>query len=264
MTPLSMPAFAPLFRAGEETVGVRWLTVVYDVDADVARRALPAPLALPERPRAALWLGEFSNATFDDGKGADVRPPYLQGGVSLACARDGVPGAYALETFVAGLNHGILGRELFGLPKKQVRQVELLEADGRISFAIVSASDLRLLRGASVDVDETAGTELVPTWFGEHHTAKVIPSADGRGYDVCRLVRLPWTFADARVVQTGRAELHWSRSVSDPLYLLAERPSGVFAYGEATLRIEYGTYVAELDLPEPLGQEQWARDEVRR
>ncbi len=264
MSLLSMPAFAPLFRPGEETVGVRWLTVVYDVDPEVARRALPAPLTLPDRVQAALWVGEFSNATFADGAGSDVRRPYLQGGVSLACERDGEPGAYALETFVAGLNHGILGRELFGLPKKQVRQVELLEADGRLSWAIVSASDLRLLRGASVSTADPAGVPLAPSWFRDHYTAKVIPSADGRGYDVCKLVRIPWAFEGEQVAQAGRAALHWSASTSDPLHLLAERPGGDFAYGEATLRIDYGTYVADLDLPAPLGQEQWGREEVRR
>lgn len=259
-----MPAFAPLFRSGEETVSVRWLSVVYQVDEAVARLVLPAPLRLGERAQALLWVGEFRDATFDDGEAAEVRPPYLQAGVSIACELDGEPGCYALETFVAGLNYGILGRELFGLPKKQVRQVELLEADGRISCAVVSASDLRLLRGASVSEVDPTGVALVPEWCGVQYTAKVIPSAEGRGYDVNKLVRIPWTFDRPQVTQAGTAELHWSKSESDPLHLLAERPTGQFAYGEASLHIRYGTYVADLELPAPLGRERWGREESQR
>lgn len=258
---VSMPAFAPLFVPGEETVAVRWMTLTYPIDREQCRRALVGPIEPPAEPVAALWVAEFASARFDvEGQASERRPAYRQAGVSLACIHDGEPAAYALETFVGGHNYGILGRELFGLPKKQVRDVTLTERDGALRYAITDAAGVELLSGEAPALAPSAPAEdaaAVPAWFGSHLTAKLIPSAEGTGYDVAKLVRIPWSFAPDGDARSGRGAYRWAPSPSDPVHLLGAEGEGQAVYGRGTLSIRFGRYVADLDRIEPLGRQQW-------
>ncbi|MCW4354692.1 acetoacetate decarboxylase family protein [Hoyosella sp. YIM 151337] len=255
----AMPVFAPLFTAGTESVTVRWLNLTYDIDADLAREILPSCLDVPPRPEAGLWLAEFIEAEFRGESGAiERRPNYMQGGVSIQCAKAGELGAYALETFVEGLNHGILGRELFGLPKKQAQHVRVDERSNRVEFAITTSDSTLLLEGtahfaAAGPVDES----VAPYWFEQHYTIKAIPSAEGNGFDISRLVRIPWQFSTQAPVSCGEAQLHWARTPSDPLYLLAPQSSIKARYGHGRLDIAYGTYLDEITHFPTFGTPSW-------
>ncbi|MFA4927701.1 MAG: acetoacetate decarboxylase family protein [Patulibacter sp.] len=258
---VSMPAFAPLFVPGEETVAVRWMTLTYPIDPELCRRALVRPLEPQDDPVAAVWIAEFADATFRaDGSVPERRPAYRQAGVSLACRHDDESGAYALETFVGGLNYGILGRELFGLPKKQVRAVTLDEQDDGLRYAITDAVGVELLAGEASGLrpSEDADASPMPPWFAAHLTAKLIPSAEGTGYDVAKLVRIPWSFAPEGSVTHGRGTYRWAPSGSDPVHLLSPRGDAALAYGRGTLSIGFGRYVADLGEIEPMGRQQWA------
>lgn len=257
---VSMPAFAPLFVPGEETVAVRWMTLTYPIDRELCRRALVRPLEPQDDPVAALWIAEFAGATFHvDGSSPERRPAYLQAGVSLGCRHDGESAAYALETFVGGLNYGILGRELFGLPKKQVRAVTLEEQGDRLRYGITDAAGVELLGGEATGLRPvTAGdASPMPPWFTPHMTAKLIPSAEGVGYDVAKLVRIPWLFVPDGSAQRGSGTYRWAPSGSDPVHLLSAEGEAAVAYGRGTLSIGFGRYVADLDEVEPMGRQQW-------
>ncbi|MEU2674765.1 acetoacetate decarboxylase family protein [Streptomyces sp. NPDC007164] len=242
----SMPAFAPLYVPGTEEVSVRWLSVTYPLSPNVVDSVLPRPLTTPDAPGAIIWIAEFHDARFTDSAGrVETRPPYMQGGVNLKCQHDGIPGAYAVETFVEGLNHGILGREMFGLPKKQVTQVSLENTRSGVHFGIVDAHGRRILSGSALD--ETNAGQLAPEWFGTQFTAKLIPRADGPGYDVRKLVRIPFHLGAPGPLRGGHSEIEWHPSPSDPLDLLAPTGPVRAAWGEAELAIDYGTYVADLN-----------------
>ena len=259
--PIAMPVFAPLFAPGTERVTVRWATVDVPVHPDIAARCLPAGLAVPERPSLGLWIAEFIGAEFQSATGVERRPDYFQGGLSLRCAVEsgGADGAYAIETFVEGLNHGILGRELFGLPKKQAVRVQLDEAADALEFSITSALHERLVSGTVrlTGEDRTAGASPSPGWFDRHFTVKAIPSAEGTGYDVCKLVEIPWAMRATGPVREGAADLVWGRSDADPLHLFEPVGPARARYGVATLDIAYGRYLADVTPPEPLGSPQW-------
>jgi acetoacetate decarboxylase len=256
-----MPVFAPLFTPGTERVEVRWLTVEAPVDPVVAARCLPAGLEVPEAPEVGLWIAEFIGAEFHSPAGVERRPNYLQGGVSLRCSGygGGPDGAYAIETFVEGLNHGILGRELFGLPKKQALTVRLEERGDAVAFGIVSALGEELVSGEAELVRETDAVRTVPApaWFERHCTVKAIPSADGSGYDVCKLVEIPWRMTPEAPPRTGSARFAWGASRIDPLHVFAPTGPASASYGRAVLDIGYGRYLAEAVPPEPLGRPSW-------
>lgn len=260
-TPIAMPVFAPLFVPGTERVKVRWATVEIPVSAEITARCLPAGLGVPAHPTAGLWLAEFIGAEFRSSAGTERRPDYLQGGVSLRCTGygGGADGAYAIETFVEGLNHGILGRELFGLPKKQARRVTLDEADGHLEFGITSALGETLVSGHAAlhGEDRAAGATPAPAWFDRHFTVKAIPSAEGHGYDVCKLVEIPWAMRATEPVREGIAEMAWGASDVDPLHRFAPTGPAHLRYGVATLDIGFGRYLTDLTPPEPLGSSSW-------
>lgn len=265
---IAMPVFAPLFTPGTERVEVRWLTVEVPIDPAVARRCLPDELDVCDAPTAGLWLAEFIGAEFrsPDG-GVERRPNYMQGGISLRCAGfgGGPDGAYAIETFVEGLNHGILGRELFGLPKKQAQRVRLDDHGDVVEFSIVSALGEELVTGEASFVGnaETGQPTPAPAWFDRHFTVKAIPSAEGTGYDVCKLVEIPWGMTAAAPVRTGRALCSWGRSEADPLHVFGPTGPITAAYGHAVLDIGYGRYLVDAIPPKPVGLPRWSRPASR-
>lgn len=256
-----MPVFAPLFAPGTERVRVRWATVEAPVSAATAARCLPEGLAVPEQPTVALWIAEFIGAEFHSATGIERRPDYLQGGVSLRCAGfgGGADGAYAIETFVEGLNHGILGRELFGLPKKQARAVRLDESADSLTFSITSALGETLASGSAAlhGEDHTPSATPAPAWFDRHFTVKAIPSAEGVGYDVCKLVEIPWAMESTELVREGVAELQWGPSRVDPLHHFVPTGPAHARYGFASLDIGFGRYLADVVPPAPLGAPGW-------
>ncbi|MBB3664515.1 acetoacetate decarboxylase [Prauserella sediminis] len=244
--PGAMPAFAPLYMPGTEEVALRWMSVTYPVSQNVAAAVLPRPLSAPRDPEVIIWIAEFLGARFTDDRGnVEARPAYMQGGVNLECLHGDLRGAYALETFVEGLNHGILGREMFGLPKKQVTEARLKARPGGVEFGITDALGHELLRGSARDAVE--GNCPAPPWFETQFTAKLIPRADGPGYDFARLVQIPFQLSPAGPFREGEAELEWRPSSRDPLHLLAPTGPAHAVWGPAELAIDYGTYVAELD-----------------
>ncbi|WP_198961548.1 acetoacetate decarboxylase family protein [Pseudonocardia sp. MH-G8] len=258
----AMPVFAPLFQPGTEEVTVRWLTVHVPVAAEVSDAVLPQGLTSAAEPTVGLWIAEFIGAEFHSVSGVERRPSYLQGGLSLRCRRDGgADGAYALLTYVAGLNHGILGRELFGLPKKQLRSVTLDEEAGRLRFAMTSALGEPLVAGEA-ELGPTAHAAPAPDWFRRHFTVKAIPSAEGPGtdgpaFDVCKLVEIPWRMTDAAPVRGGAASLVWGGGSSDPLHLFAPTQPPSARYGTARLGIDYGKYLADVEPPHAFGRPSW-------
>lgn len=256
----SMPAFAPLFLPGTEQVTVRWISIVYPTTAAVVDAILPTPLQRGAEPEIMIWIGEFIGAQFQSPDGTvETRPSYMQGGINVHCNHAGSEGAYAIETFVEGLNHGILGRELFGLPKKQVQTVTFDEAAHDVDFSFSDARGRTLLRGTAARHDEHRDRPLVPAWFENQYTAKLIPSAEGDGYDVSRLVRIPFGFTPTGETGSGAATLEWVESSSDPLHLLTVAGDATAVWGTARLDIDYGTYIAELnphDIP-AYGTPRW-------
>lgn len=248
----AMPAFAPLFAAGTESVRVRWLSLVYETDGEVLDAILPAPLGPGGRPQVAVWIAEFIGAEFSAADGTkEVRPAYMQGGISVRCRHDDAgEGAYAVGTYVEGLNHGILGRELFGLPKKQARRVRLDETLDGIEYSITNAAGADLVSGRFVLDNARATNELVPAWFSTHYTLKLIPSAEGNGFDISRLVRIPFAFEPELPLRSGSATLEHQYCVSDPVNLLGVTSEVRATYGLARLDIDFGRYLDHVsDIP---------------
>ncbi|WP_131735659.1 acetoacetate decarboxylase family protein [Actinomadura roseirufa] len=260
---VSMPAFAPLYGVGTESTALRWLTVEYRTDPEVIAGLLPAPLEPSGDPLVAIWVAEFLGAGFHLPDGTvERRPPYFQGGVSVRCRRGDETGAYPLTFFIEGLNHGTLGRELFGLPKKQAREVALTEDASGVRGRIVTAGGIEVIDVHARPADDPAGppgpADPIPSWFGAHFTLKLIPSAEGDGYDVSRLVRVPFRSGDAADGWRGTGRVTLRPSAADPLHLLACRDVVAARFGRVRLDVGFGTYLDHVTEIPTFGVPTWS------
>lgn len=257
----SMPAYAPLYTVGTERVPVRWLTITYPTHPELIEQLLPPPLRPDPEPDVAIWIAEFIQARFTSPDGSvESRPVYRQGGVSVRCRHHRTAGAYAVATFVEGLNHGILGREQFGLPKKQARSVRLDESGGgrQLDAGITTALGIDLLT-ASVSLDSSRiAAGPAPSWFDSHFTLKLIPSAEGHGFDISRLVEIPWGFQEIGQVQGGSATVTWTSNDADPLYVLSPIAPARAQYGAAVLSLEFGRYREHVTDIRTFGTPAWS------
>ncbi|OPG11477.1 acetoacetate decarboxylase family protein [Microbispora sp. GKU 823] len=257
-----MPAFAPLYGAGEEQVTLDWLTVEYATTPEIVGSVLPAPLRAPANSAVMLWFARFKDPAFSRADGtSERRPSYTQAGVCVTCehprlGQAGESGAYAVETFIPGLNYGIFGREAFGLPKKQVRQVVVERAGDAVTAGVVMADGAPLL-----DVTGTAGRSgpesAVPSWISPHFTLKLVPRADGPGYDISRLVRIPFDVTPLSPANGGEAELTFHPRDSDPVHLLRPVSTPTLSWGSVRLAIRYGVYLEHCDRFPVLGRPSW-------
>jgi acetoacetate decarboxylase len=212
------------------------------------------------RAKQAAALPAFA-PLFAAGTGVDgdsqTRPNYLQGGVCVRCRHGAQPGAYPLVTFVEGLNHGMLGRELFGLPKKQAATVYLDVEGEQLRAGFVTAGGLDLLRVTATLDARPVDRDPMPDWFADHYALKLIPSATGRGYDVNRLVRVPFRSSRGRAVRSGPAALDLTPSEIDPLHLLEPVTEPALSYGSMRLDIDFGEYLERVDEFPTFGLPGW-------
>ncbi|MEV0057776.1 acetoacetate decarboxylase family protein [Saccharopolyspora shandongensis] len=255
---VAMPPFAPLFGVGTESVQLRWLTVEYRTDPTVLAGLLPAPLAPTAEPLVGIWVAEFLGAGFHLPDGSvEQRPPYLQAGISVRCRRHDEVGAYPLTFFIEGLNHGTLGREIFGLPKKQARRVTLTEAGPAVTGRIVTANDIEIVTVRALATEPKATIDPIPQWFGQHFALKLIPSAEGTGYDISRLVRIPFRTSQPTGGWDGTAEVTLRPSTADPIHLLPCLEVVSARYAGIRLDIGFGTYLDHVDHIPVTGTPDW-------
>lgn len=240
-----MPLFAPMYTIGSELANLNWLTVCYETDSERLNQILPGPLEPGERAEVLIWVAEFISATFEGPSGLRQLPRYFQGGVAVRAHLAGEEVAYPLVSYITGLNHGFTGRELFGLPKKQAREVTLSDRNGRVDASITTAEGTRLIDISGQAAAPAADAAIVPDWFSRQRTVKLIPSATGTGYDVKQLVAVPFGFSNTTDVHEVNVELAIASTPLDPLADLPVKSLSYHRIGKTNLSVGYGSYLGE-------------------
>jgi acetoacetate decarboxylase len=93
-----------------EFYGAEMLTVYFETKPEVVARMLPAPLKPALMPIGAAFVANYPRTNFG--------VAYLESALFLLTEYDGVEGAYCLSMPVTNDMALILGREVFGYPKK--------------------------------------------------------------------------------------------------------------------------------------------------
>jgi acetoacetate decarboxylase len=223
------------------------LTVIWETKPEIVKRLLPPPLKPGKRPIAVAFVANYPRTNFG--------VTYLESALFLRAEFNGEEGNYCLAMPVTNDMALILGREVFGYPKKiahiqfnrRGKDVEgLTERHGRRFFQLRAE-----LSGKFNSEDAPAilaevfnlGTTAVVTAYN----FKYFPAPEGNGFDYApRLIREEVELRP-RSIEVGQAELLMDPSPLDPWseVEVVKVLGAVYTVGNNSMR--KGKVVAEAD-----------------
>ena len=178
----SMPAASPRFAPPPyQTKGNRIATIFFKTTPEAIHRLVPAPL----QPNPDQIIGVYY-VLFT------VPPPvqfsYKEAGIFVPGAHGETQGMYCAYMFLDTATAIMLGREVYGFPKKEAN-ITLTEEDGQFS-TVVSSFGFPLIK-ASMRLEKRV--EVIPeSPYGVFFNLKVIPSIKkGAPPDVFQLTSTP-------------------------------------------------------------------------
>jgi acetoacetate decarboxylase len=210
-----------LARVFPETIDfydAEMLTVIWETRPDTVRRLLPPPLKPGNRPIAVAFVANYPRTNFG--------VTYLESALFLRAEFEGQEGNYCLAMPVTNDIALILGREVFGYPKKMASIK--LHRQGKVVEGVTERHGRRFFRlraelGGKFN-SEDAGAILADV-FSPGATAvvtaynfKYFPAPDRNGFDYApRLIREEVVFRP-RSIEIGRAEIAIEPSPFDPWF----------------------------------------------
>lgn len=207
----AMPVTHPLFpRAPYFYRNSKGLTFVYHIDEEEALSRLPADLELVEPATAVLIIAENEFST--------VAGQYSECYLNILCRFKGEEMLYSSNLFETAETAQIIGREIYGFPKKLCDKIEFTTTGaGEVRATVDLVDGHRLVTAVmrpvkNEPIDDYKDTPLV--------VLKIIPDAEGsRTPSLAQLVKV---CVDTRpiVSSDGRAEYF-----SGPGHLHFDQPS---------------------------------------
>ncbi len=190
------------------------LTIYYETNPDVVKKLLPPPLQPFEIPICAVLLANYPKTGFG--------VSYKESALFLTATHNNEMGSYCLSMQVTNDMALILGREIFGYPKKMAK-VKFDKKDAIIEGSAerrgVKFLNLKADLGGKWNDEEAQGL------FGEYikpkrnmvaFNHKFFPAPDNMGFDYTpRLIREEIQF-DSYQIEMGKAELNFEFSDHDP------------------------------------------------
>ena len=221
------------------------LTVFFETKPEVVQRLLPPPLKPGALPIGSVFVANYPKTNFG--------VTYLESALFLQAQFDGEEGSYCLGMPVTNDMAMVLGREIFGYPKKMAnihlkRQSERVEGWTErhgIRFLEIKAR----LTGKFNDkgVQDLMATSLQVPGQVVTFNFKYFPAPGGEGFDYDpRLIREVITRRPKRV-EMGEAEIVFRSSEHDPWdeVKVVRVLGAVYAVSDSTMLP--GTVVAETD-----------------
>jgi len=176
--PVTAPAYpAPPFRYE----GCRWTMVLFRTEQYIIQSLVPEPLVPDPAPVMGLYVAQLSIA-------APLASTYYEAGLVARVTFQHKPGLYFAALYLDSPLGVVVGREIWGFPKKPA-QITYNEEDGQIS-AIVSMMNSPLIK---IGMRQARRVEHFPEdTIQAGYTLKVIPAAKREAVpDVLKLVALP-------------------------------------------------------------------------
>jgi len=238
---------AGIYRETIDFYDAEMLTVIWETKPEIVRRLLPPPLQPGKRPLAVAFVASYPRTNFG--------VTYLESALFLRAVFNGEEGNYCLAMPVTNDIALILGREVFGYPKKigniqfnrRGKDVEgLTERHGRRFLQVranltgkLNAEDAPMILAEVFNI----GTTSVVTTYN----FKYFPAPEGNGFDYPpRLIREEVEFRP-RSIEVGEAEISMQPSEFDPWaeVEVVRTLGAVYTVGNNSMR--KGKVVAETD-----------------
>jgi acetoacetate decarboxylase len=143
----SMPVTHPLYpRAPFHYRNSKGVTFVYHIDAEAALSRLPADLELVEPATAVLIIAENEFST--------VAGRYSECYLNILCRYQGEEMLYSSNLFETAENAQIIGREIYGFPKKLCQKIEFTTTGtGDVCVTVDRFPGYRLLTAVMRPID---------------------------------------------------------------------------------------------------------------
>ncbi len=215
---MPMPSHSPLYPPlPHQYRGVRWLTIVCEVDEARVAPLLPAPLegagAPNGRLRVEVFAGHYKETPYGE---------YTEAGVIVPSRYHDVLGQSFLFLYLDNVGAICAGRELIGFPKKD-GDVTFSRAGDRVRGTVVRGGHelLRVEADLVRDAERAPQVERLP--LGPRLQVREIPRADGPGFDLRQVFRKDMDLDMLRVHErlTGHGRAVLSDGPDDPIGQLA-------------------------------------------
>jgi acetoacetate decarboxylase len=203
----SMPRGAPLYTAPPyHTQGNRSISILFQTTPETLQELVPAPLVSNPNSVLFVYFAQFNVV-------APQMFNYLEAGIGVPVTFRDAPGQYAVYLYLDHAGAIVVGREIYGWPKKDAK-ISFTENNEVIS-AQVEREGVRLIDATvrrSERIDPLPKQPNLP-WFN----LKLIPSVKKNAPpDVMQLTSMQIE-TNLKEVQTGSATLKFGSSVLDPL-----------------------------------------------
>jgi acetoacetate decarboxylase len=211
--------FDELVKIYRETIDfydAEMLTVIWETKPEIVRRLLPPPLKPGKRPLAVAFVANYPRTNFG--------VTYLESALFLRAEFNGEEGNYCLAMPVTNDIALILGREVFGYPKK-IGNIQLNRRGNDVE-GITERRGHRFLQ-IRANLTGKLNAEDAPVILAEvfnvgapsvvaTYNFKYFPAPGGNGFDYPpRLIREEVEFRP-RSIEVGEAELLLQPSDFDP------------------------------------------------
>jgi|SRR5882757_236701 len=205
----SMPVTHPLYpRAPYYYRNSKGLTFVYHIDAEEALSRLPMDLELVQPATAVLVIAENEFST--------VAGKYSECYLNILCRYKGEEMLYSSNLFETAENAQIIGREIYGFPKKLCQKIEFTTTGtGDVCVTVDRSPDYRLLTAIMRPVDNQPLESFKDMPLV---VLKIIPDASGsRKPSLAQLVKVcvktsPIVSSDGRAeIFTGPGQIHFDK-----------------------------------------------------
>lgn len=205
----SMPVTHPLYpRAPYYYRNSRGLSFVYHIDEEEALSRLPQDLELVEPATAVLIIAENEFST--------VAGRYSECYLNILCRYQGEEMLYSSNLFETAENAQIIGREIYGFPKKICQRIEIsTTGSGDVCATVDRFPGHRLLTATMRPVDNQPLSSFKDMPLV---VLKIIPDAAGsRTPSLAQLVKVcvttnPIVGSDGRAeIFTGPGQIHFDQ-----------------------------------------------------
>lgn len=203
----SMPRGAPLYTAPPyHTHGNRSISILFQTTPDILQELVPAPLVSNPGSLLFVYFAQFNVV-------APQKFTYQEAGIGVPVSFVDTPGQYAVYLYLDHAGAIIVGREIYGWPKKDAK-ISFTE-NNKVISAQVDREGVRLIDATvhrSERIDPLPKQPNLP-WFN----LKLIPSVKKNAPpDVMQLTSMQIE-TELIEAQTGSATLKFGSSVLDPL-----------------------------------------------
>ncbi len=202
-----MPATAPMYLPPPfRYEGCRWMTIIFRTNPDVIQSLVPEPLVPDPIPILGLYVARLSISE-------PLASTYHEAGLAARVSLDGKLGMYFSNLYLDSALGVVVGREIWGFPKKPA-QIVYKEEGGQIS-TVVSLKDTPLIKVSMHQARKVEQLPADPIQAG--FTLKIIPSVKrGAPPDVLQLVSIPHIM-QIREMYEGHGTLELLQSPYDSL-----------------------------------------------